>query len=187
MTNAFNLSQLANKVNSSGQLAAGTGLSGQVPIANGGTGTNTAPTNGKLLIGNASGGWTVANLTAGTNITISNTSGAITINASATAPVYSPEFTNPGVNNQLTWNHGLGSRPRRFGMVAVLTTDVYGTPAGTAFAVDSNDGDGGRQKSVYANTTVCGFFGSSIYVRGFDTNNIEMTPANSNLYFWAEK
>ena len=37
MTQAFNLSQLANKVNSSGQLDATSGLSGATPIANGGT------------------------------------------------------------------------------------------------------------------------------------------------------
>jgi len=37
MTQAFNLSQLANKVNTSGQLDATSGLSGATPIANGGT------------------------------------------------------------------------------------------------------------------------------------------------------
>lgn len=37
MTQAFNLSQLANKVNTSGELDATTGLDGTLPIANGGT------------------------------------------------------------------------------------------------------------------------------------------------------
>jgi hypothetical protein len=51
MTQAFNLSQLANKVNTSGQLDASTGLVNTTPAANGGTGksTNTA---GTLLLGN---------------------------------------------------------------------------------------------------------------------------------------
>lgn len=50
MTQAFNLSQLANKVNTSGQLDASTGLVNTTPAANGGTGksTNTA---GTLLLG----------------------------------------------------------------------------------------------------------------------------------------
>lgn len=186
MTNAFNLSQLANKVNSSGQLAAGTGLSGQVPIANGGTGTNTTPTSGKLLIGNASGGWTVANLTAGSNITITNTSGAITIAAAASAPVYSSQQTFPAVNVNTTWNHGLGTTPRRFGAFAVLTTDVNSTPAGTRIAITSSDGDGARQTTVYANSTVVGFMGSSPNYRGFDSNNFTILPSNANIYFWAE-
>lgn len=51
MTSAFNLSQLANKVNTSGQLDATTGLDGIVPVANLGTGT---PTSAKFLRGDGS-------------------------------------------------------------------------------------------------------------------------------------
>jgi hypothetical protein len=49
-----------------------------VGIANGGTGLTTTPTNGQLDIGNGTG-FTRATLTAGTNITITNASGSITI------------------------------------------------------------------------------------------------------------
>lgn len=42
MTQAYNLSQLANNLNSSGQLDATDGLVNSVPIANGGTGASTA-------------------------------------------------------------------------------------------------------------------------------------------------
>lgn len=42
MTQAFNLSQLANNLNSSGQLDASDGLVNSVPVANGGTGASTA-------------------------------------------------------------------------------------------------------------------------------------------------
>lgn len=41
MTQAFNLSQLANNLNSSGQLDATDGLVNAVPVVNGGTGQNT--------------------------------------------------------------------------------------------------------------------------------------------------
>lgn len=41
MTQAFNLSQLANNLNSSGQLDATDGLVNAVPIGNGGTGAST--------------------------------------------------------------------------------------------------------------------------------------------------
>ena len=44
MTQAFNLGQLANNLNTSGQLDATDGLVGAVPIANGGTGATTAGT-----------------------------------------------------------------------------------------------------------------------------------------------
>lgn len=42
MTQAYNLSQLANNVNSAGLLDASNGLNNAVPIANGGTGSSSA-------------------------------------------------------------------------------------------------------------------------------------------------
>jgi hypothetical protein len=42
MTQAYNLSQLANNVNAAGLLDASIGLNNAVPIANGGTGSSTA-------------------------------------------------------------------------------------------------------------------------------------------------
>lgn len=78
MTQAFNLSQLANNVNSSGQVALGSAVSGTLPVANGGTGLSTTPTNGQLNIGNGTG-FTRATLTAGTGITVTNGAGSITI------------------------------------------------------------------------------------------------------------
>lgn len=50
MTNAFNLSQLANNTNSSGQVAAGTGISGTLGVANGGTGATTL-TSANVILG----------------------------------------------------------------------------------------------------------------------------------------
>jgi hypothetical protein len=59
-----------------------TGVTGTLPVANGGTG-QTSYTDGQLLIGNSTGNTlTKATLTAGTNITITNAAGAITIAAS---------------------------------------------------------------------------------------------------------
>jgi len=58
-----------------------TGVTGTLPIGNGGTGLTTTPANGALDIGNGSG-FTRTTLTAGSNITITNGSGAITIASS---------------------------------------------------------------------------------------------------------
>lgn len=56
-------------------------LGGTLAVANGGTGQTTY-TNGQLLIGNSTGGTlTKATLTAGTNVSITNGAGSITINA----------------------------------------------------------------------------------------------------------
>jgi hypothetical protein len=59
-------------------------VSGELPIANGGTGLNGIPANGQLLIGNGTG-YALANLTAGTGIAISNGLGTITIASNASA------------------------------------------------------------------------------------------------------
>jgi len=64
----------------SGVVAAGTWNGSTIGIGYGGTGVTSTPSNGQLLIGNGSG-YSVANLTAGTNISISNSSGGITISA----------------------------------------------------------------------------------------------------------
>jgi hypothetical protein len=62
-----------------------TGVTGTLPVLNGGTG-ETSYTNGQLLIGNTTGNTlTKATLTAGSGVTITNGSGAITIAASGSA------------------------------------------------------------------------------------------------------
>lgn len=63
-----------------GTLAAGTWNGTAIGVAYGGTGLTATPTNGQLAIGNGSG-YSLANLTAGTNVSISNTAGGITISA----------------------------------------------------------------------------------------------------------
>lgn len=63
-----------------GTLTAGTWNGATIGIGYGGTGLTATPTNGQLAIGNGSG-YTLANLTAGTNVSISNTAGGITISA----------------------------------------------------------------------------------------------------------
>jgi hypothetical protein len=54
MTQAFNLSQFANKVNTSGQADLTTAVTGILPIANGGTGASTLTAN-NVMLGNGTG------------------------------------------------------------------------------------------------------------------------------------
>jgi len=81
------LSIAGSPITTSGTLAitlSGTAL----PVANGGTGITSTPTNGQIPIGNGTT-YTAATLTAGTGITITNTSGAITIASSGGGTVTS--------------------------------------------------------------------------------------------------
>jgi len=65
---------------------------GTLPIAKGGTGVIATPTNGQLLIGNGTG-FTLAQLTQGTNVTITPGVGTITINANPLAGFNYVTFT----------------------------------------------------------------------------------------------
>lgn len=96
MTQAYNLSQLANNVNTSGQLNVATGVTGTQPVANGGTGQSTY-TDGQLLIGNTTGNTlNKATITAGSGITVTNGNGSITIAASGGGAIQSEIFAGPG-------------------------------------------------------------------------------------------
>jgi hypothetical protein len=81
MTQAFNLSQFANKVNTSGQADLTTAVTGTLPVANGGTGAASL-TGNSVAITNA-GGTALSTVAAGTlgNVLVSNgttwTSGTI--------------------------------------------------------------------------------------------------------------
>lgn len=74
---------LAGKADTSHTHSASDVTSGTLPIARGGTGVTGTPTNGQLLIGNGSG-YTLNTISAGANVTITNTSGGITIAAATT-------------------------------------------------------------------------------------------------------
>jgi hypothetical protein len=76
----------SSSLTSVGTIATGTWNGTAIGIAYGGTGLTATPANGQLAIGNGSG-YTLSTLTAGSNITITNSAGGITIAAAAAAPV----------------------------------------------------------------------------------------------------
>ena len=73
MTQAFNLSQLANNLNTSGQLDATDGLTGATPVANGGTGLSTITANNVILGNGTSAVQVVAPSTSGNVLTSNGT------------------------------------------------------------------------------------------------------------------
>ena len=79
MTQAFNLSQLANNVNTSGQLSASAGVSGTLPVANGGTGRTTNTAYAVICGGTTAGGveQSIASVGSAGQVLTSNGAGAL--------------------------------------------------------------------------------------------------------------
>ena len=75
----------ASSLTSVGTITTGTWNGTAITHAYGGTGLTATPANGQLAIGNGSG-YTLATLTAGDNVTITNSAGGISIAAAAGAP-----------------------------------------------------------------------------------------------------
>ena len=118
-----------------------TGVTGTLPVANGGTG-NTTYTNGQLLIGNTTGNTlTKATLTAGSGITITNSTGSITIassGASAATPtvlgtVYGSMTTTGGTPylTALGYNAGVSNLSSGTNNVAVGLEALKANTSGT--------------------------------------------------------
>ena len=76
---------VSSSLTSVGTIATGTWQGTTIGRAYGGTGLTAAPSNGQLLIGNGTG-YALSTLTAGSNVTITNSAGGITIAASGGAP-----------------------------------------------------------------------------------------------------
>jgi hypothetical protein len=94
MTQAFNLSQFANKVNTSGEASLTTAVTGTLPVANGGTGATTL-TSGNVLIG--AGTSAVTSVAAGANGNVLTSDGTTWTSAAASGGQFQTQlFTAPG-------------------------------------------------------------------------------------------
>ena len=122
--------QNSDAVQITGGNVAVTTLSGAITIANGGTGLEDTPSSGQLLIGNGSG-YTLANLTQGPGVTITNSAGAIEISATGAGSV-----TSVGLDGGTTGITISGANPittsGTFTLGGVLNIANGGTGATTA-------------------------------------------------------
>jgi hypothetical protein len=103
-----------------GKVGLTTHISGTLAIGNGGTGLTGTPTNGQLLIGNGTG-YTLAAISAGTAISVTNGSGTISIaNTGVTSAAAGTGISVSGATGAVTFtNTDLGSSQNIFKNVAV--------------------------------------------------------------------
>lgn len=136
MSQAFNLSQLANKVNTSGELDPSTGLSGPTPVAKGGTGLATLTSKG-VMIGNGTSSPTFVAPGASGNVLKSNGTNWQSVAAGGYV----------GLNGQVFTSNGTFTIPS--GITAVKVTMVGGGGGGGATGYDQSGGGGGAGGTAY--------------------------------------
>ena len=112
----------------------------EVQPAYGGTGATTAPTSGQILIGNSSNKYTVADITAGSGISVTTGSGSITIAATNSGTVSSVTASSPlASTGGATPNISLsGTVPVANGGTGTATGSITGTGALTFTAGSTN-------------------------------------------------
>ena len=127
---------------------AATGITGTLGVGDGGTGVTTTPSNGQLLIGNGTN-YSVSTLTAGTNISITNDSGSITIAASGSGSGITS--VSADTNPQLGGNLDVAG----YSVTSASNGDVNLDPDGTGVVVfkgNANRGSGQFKLNCEQNT-----------------------------------
>jgi len=127
-----------------------TGVTGTLPVANGGTG-QTSYTDGQLLIGNSTGNTlTKATLTAGTNVTITNAAGAITIAASGGGGASAATPTALGTVYGLTPSGGAQNVSIGYNVLNAVTSGGVGNVGFGLNTLSSNTT--GQENSAFGGT-----------------------------------
>ena len=143
MTQAFNLSQLGNTINSSGQVSLTAGVTGTLPVANGGTNSTATPTNGGVGYGTGTAH----------AYTAAGTSGYILQSTGAAAPVWAAP-SGGGYQYALFSSGGTWTCPAGVTRVKV---SIFGGGGGSAGPDDGFGGAGGLGWNYFTVTPGTGY------------------------------
>lgn len=203
MTQAFNLSQLANNLNTSGQLDATDGLTGSVPVANGGTGQSSLTANAVLVGNGTSGINSVAPSTSGNILTSNGTSwvsqapsgGGVTSFNGNTGAINGYELITSGTFGSGTTTISIGSLPSGYKvfkviLVGTLSTALSNFQAGWRFS--TNGGSSYVETNSYGARGVPNLAGGGANSFAYNLTQSSMefgyfcAESNSILYFVQE-
>jgi hypothetical protein len=162
MTQASNVGVLTPKINSSGQLDATTGLTGSVPVANGGTGAATYTANNVLLGNGTSAFQVVAPGTTGNVLTSNGTTW------SSSAPASSGGAN--GMNRNLVTTTGTTTWTVPTGISAFRVICVGGGSARNSYYTASSGSGGGMAIRWYTGITPGTVASVTVGIAGISTN-----------------
>jgi hypothetical protein len=173
MTQAFNLSQLANNVNTSGLLNAAAGLYNQTPVPNGGTGVASVAS-GNLLVGAGTSAMT-ALAGAATNdvVTWNGTAWVSSASQGASQAPTLEAYTTPG-----TWTKPASVKAIKVTVVGGGGSTV--TLTGGALARGSGGGGGGAAILIYPAPSLPGPQPYTVGTAG-NTSSFGVSPAPAPL------
>lgn len=151
-----------------------TGVTGTLPVANGGTGLATTPANGALDIGNGTG-FTRTTLTAGANVTITNGVGGITIAASSSV------FTGGSLTSAInTARATVASSATTSDIWAAAGNQIDYTGTATATAFPAAPQAGASRELICA--AACSFTaGANMLIDGVASGNTVTCAANDKV------
>jgi hypothetical protein len=171
-----------------------TGVTGVLPVANGGTNLSATPANGQVLIGNGTG-FTLNTLSGAGTVSISNTSGGITItgtggtvtNVSGTGSVNGISLSGSvSTSGSLTLGGTLSNVSLSSQVTGTLPIANGGTGSTTQNFVDLSN----NQSTIAGNKTFTGVttlagqaFTYGLYTGGTTTAN-SMFFSSSSINFW---
>jgi len=130
MTQAYNLSQLANNVDTNGKLSLTTGVDGTLPISKGGTNSTDTPTDGGIAYGDG----------AAIKVTAAGTLGQVLTSQGTGIPIWSASIAGQLLNIQYFTASGTYTATAGTGFVVV---EVQGGGAAGAGAINNVGGRGG--------------------------------------------
>ncbi len=160
-------------------------LAGTLNYTNGGTGLSATPTNGQLLIGNGSG-YTLAGLTAGTAISVTNGLGSITIdNTGVTSLSAGSGISVSSATGGVTVsNTGVTSFNTRTGAITLSSTDISGALGYTPASTTGSNATGTWPISITGDATFIsgGLANEILYQTGAGTTGFIAAPTTSSTY-----